>query len=133
MVLVVMIGWRCGYDDGGEIIMAKVQNIVPFVRENEIYLFISEKKQRRKTKIRRSCSNKWSFCNTSKTKEVSRFHKAPKLSACKYIKPGRYIMYHSITMQIGKYILKCIHTLLKVENSNSFNSSFFMAFITQPE
>ena len=49
------------------------------------------------------------------------------------IKPGRYIMYHSITVHIGKYILKCIHTLLKVKNSNSFNSSFIIAFITQPE
>ena len=39
-----------------------------------------------------------------------------------------------VVVQIGKYILnKCVHTLLKVENSNSFNSSFIMAFITQPE
>ena len=113
--------------------MTKVLNIVPFVYDNEKYLCISERKQRRKTKIRTSCSNKWTFCNASKTKEVSRFDEAPKLSACKYINPGRYIMFHSITMQIGKYILKCVHTLLKVENSNSFNSSFIMAFITQPE
>ena len=40
-------------------------------------------------------------------------------------------MFHSITMQIGKYILKCIPTRLKEQHSNSFNNSFIMAFITQ--